>query len=222
MTMPTSDMSQLEQLRRKVVWWSLRALLYVWFRSAYRFRAWDWRHIPDSGAVLLVSNHQSFLDPIIIGLGCRRRRFFAMARSGLFRNWFFGGLIRTLNAIPVERGESDVAAMRKCLRALERQNALLIYPEGTRTHDGTTQPFAPGTMLLIKRSGAIVLPVAIQGACEVWPRSRKWPKLTGRIGVMYGTPIPAADLTAMEQTRALEYLHDQVEEMRLRLIELMG
>jgi len=206
---------------RQIVWWTLRAILYVWFRMTYRFQAWGGDNIPNSGPVLLLSNHQSFFDPIIVGLGINRRRFYAMARSGLFNNWFFSALIRTLNAIPVERGESDIAAMRKCLEALDLNHALLIFPEGTRTDNGTTKHFATGTMLLIKRSKADVVPVAIEGAYHVWSKTRKYPKLTGRIGVMYGRPLAAKDLIALEPAEALQKIQDQVEQMRQELNKML-
>lgn len=200
----------------RILWWHVpHYFCFVFIVTLYRYRAWGVNRIPSSGPLLIVSNHQSFLDPALIGLSSHKRQFHAMARSTLFRNPVFAWLIRSLNAVPVERGESDIAAMRRCIDALSRGNALLVFPEGTRTLDGTTRRFATGTMLLIKRARPTVLPVAIEGAFEAWPKGRAAPKLCGRIGVMFGEPIEADRLIDMGAPAALEHLRDTIETMRL-------
>ena len=140
-----------------------------------------------------------------------------MARSSLFRNRFLGWLIGSLRAIAVSRDESDMTAMRRCIKVLREGRSLVVFPEGARTPDGMTRRFAPGTMLLIKRARPIVVPVAIDGSHLAWPRQRLLPRLSGRIAVMYGRPICADDLLAMGADRALEMLRQQVETMRLEL-----
>ena len=200
----------------RILWWHvLHFLCFVWVAPCYRYRAWGIENVPPRGPVLLVSNHQSFLDPILVGLGAHHRQFYAMARSSLFRHPFFGGLIRSINAVPIERGASDMAAMRLCIDVLKQGHALLVFPEGTRTGNGTTGRFATGAMLLIKRSGATVVPVGIEGAFAVWPRWRKGPRLSGRIGVAYGEPIEAASLLALPADEATEHLRQTVERLRL-------
>ncbi len=202
----------------RIAWWHfLHAISYALVGTCYRYRAWGTRNIPGSGPLLLVSNHQSYLDPILVGLGCHRRQFYALARSNLFNHAAFSWLIRSLNAIPVDRGETDMAAMRRCLEVLRQGHALLIFPEGTRTLDGTTHAFATGTMLLIKRARPWVLPVAIEGAYGAWPKGRALPRPWGRIGVRYGAPIAAEALIAMGPDAALEHLRTVVEGMRREL-----
>jgi 1-acyl-sn-glycerol-3-phosphate acyltransferase len=202
----------------RIAWWHvLHFICFIWFLPAYRYRAWGVQRIPSTGSVLFVSNHQSFLDPIAVGLGAHKRQFCAMARSTLFGRRSFAWLIESLNAIPVERGTSDMAAMRQCLDVLKRDHALLIFPEGTRTPNGTTQPFATGTMLLIRRARPTVVPVAIEGTFAIWPRKRLLPRCSGRVGVMYGQPIEASRLLAMDGEQALTLLRDTVEQMRLEV-----
>jgi 1-acyl-sn-glycerol-3-phosphate acyltransferase len=218
----------LETLRRRqpgrsiarILWWHfLHYLCFLWFLTCYRFRGFGQRHIPATGPVLFVSNHQSFLDPIVVGLAAHHRQFYALARSTLFDHPILGWLIRSLNAVPVARGESDTAAMRKCLDVLAEDHALLVFPEGTRSLDGTTGSFGRGIALLIKRSGATVVPVAIEGAFAAWPKGRKLPRGSGRIQVMYGEPIPPSVLQSMKPDAALSLLRDRVESMRLQLAE---
>jgi 1-acyl-sn-glycerol-3-phosphate acyltransferase len=202
----------------RILWWHfLHFLCYLWVGPAYRYRAWGFQRVPQTGPVLLVSNHQSFLDPILVGLSVHHRQFYALARSSLFRHRAFSWLIRSINAIPVERGTGDMAAMRRCIEVLQQGHALLIFPEGTRTPDGTTKPFAPGTMLIIKRARPLVVPVAVEGSFAAWPKERKAPRSTGKIGVMFGEPIRPEVLVAMEPAAALEHLRAKVEEMRLEV-----
>jgi len=203
---------------RRILWWHfLHLWCWLYFAPMYRYRAFGTHHIPRTGPVLLLPNHQSLFDPILVGLAAHHRQFAAMARKGLFDNPVFGWLIRSLNAISIDQEASDIRAMRQCIEALKAGQALLVYPEGARTYSGETQPFETGTMLLIKRAKPTVVPVAIEGAYDVWPRTRKRPRPWGRMHVMYGEPIPAETLTAMKPEQALEHLRDTVERMRLEL-----
>ncbi len=202
----------------RIAWWHLVHLVcWVVLGACYRYRVWGTHHLPDTGPVLLVSNHQSYLDPVLVGLASHRRQFIPMARSTLFRNRFFAWLIKSLNAIPVDRATSDMAAMRRALDALNRGNSLLIFPEGTRAVTAHVGPFKSGSMLLIKRARPTVVPVAIEGAGTAWPKGRPLPLATGRIAVQFGQPIPADELLAMGTPAAMEHLRSTVETMRQHL-----
>lgn len=206
-------------LKRILWWYAVQAVCYVWVNLCYRYRVWGLNNLPRTGPVLLLSNHQSFLDPVLIGVACHYRQCHAMARSTLFKNQGFAWLIRSLNAFPVERGTTDMAAMRRAIQVLQEGHALLVFPEGTRTPDGTTKPLASGTMLLIKRAKPAVVPVAVEGAFDVWPKARKLPRGFGTISVAIGEPIPAERLLKMGQQPALDHLQNQIESMRLTLAD---
>jgi 1-acyl-sn-glycerol-3-phosphate acyltransferase len=202
----------------RVLWWCLlHFICYLLVSAVYRYRSWGAAEIPRDGPVLFVSNHQSFLDPILVGVAAHRRQFYALARSTLWNHPALAWLINSLNGVPVERHSADVKAMRRCLEVLDAGQALLLFPEGTRTPDGRTRAFSSGLMLLIKRARPKIVPVAIEGAFDAWPRTRKRPHLGGRIGVMYGRPIEAHQVLAMPAPQALEALRGQVETMRLEL-----
>ena len=199
-------------LWRIAFWYALHAVCFVIFLPLYRYRARGVRRIPDEGPLLIVSNHQSFYDPILIGLGAHRRQFYALARASLFEHRGLSWLIRMLNAIPVRQGEGDRGAIKQCIEVLERGQALLIFPEGARTVSGRTEKFESGLMLLIKRARPTVLPAAVGGAYKVWPRRRKWPRPWGRMGAIYGEPIEAETLLAMEHLRErVQALQDELE-----------
>jgi len=199
---------------RRFWWRSLHVFFWTWFKLCYRYRHYGVANIPPTGPVIFLCSHQSFCDPVIVGLAVWRRSFYAMARATLFTTPGLGWFIRSINAFPINRGQTDMAAMRHCLDILRRGYGLLVFPEGTRTHDGSVQSFAPGTLLLIRRSKALVIPVAIEGAYQVWPRQRKRPRLFGRIGVAFGPPISADTITGMPPEEALRMLQQKVEALR--------
>lgn len=177
--------------------------------------------LPKKGALLLICNHQSYLDPPAVGL-CLHRQFHPIARSGLFESARFAWLIRMLNAIPLREGDrADAAAMRMAIDLLKSGEVVLVFPEGSRTETGEIGEFKRGAGLLLKRSSCAVTPVAIDGAYEAWPRSRKRPKVFSRVGVQVGAPIPHDELLKDGVDTALERLRTEVvqlrRELRLRL-----
>ena len=199
----------------RIAWWYLlHFLCYLYFAPLHRYRCWGVHHIPRTGPVLLVSNHQSYFDPILVGLGGHHRQPYAMARSTLWDVKILDQIITSMNAIPVEQGTADFTSLRQCIGVLKDDHALLIFPEGERTATGETQPFATGTMLLIKRAKPVVVPVAIEGAYHVFPRHARVPHPGGRIGVMYGEPIAAEALIAMKGDAPLDLLRDRIDTMR--------
>jgi 1-acyl-sn-glycerol-3-phosphate acyltransferase len=154
---------------------------------AYRFRRTGVHNVPRRGPILVVSNHQSYLDPPLIGCGFPRQMSF-LARETLFRSRLFGGLIRSVNAIPIDREGMGLAGLKETLRRLKQGAAVLVFPEGTRSTDGEMQPFRPGFTALAVRSRAAILPAAIEGAFRSWPRRQKFPSRS-TVQVHFGPPL---------------------------------
>jgi 1-acyl-sn-glycerol-3-phosphate acyltransferase len=178
----------------------------------FRLRAWGVDHVPLQGGLVLVANHQSFLDPPFVG-GALRRQISYMARRSLWSVPLLGWLLPKLHCIPVERGEADLGAMRQSIRLLRAGGQLLLFPEGTRTPDGEVQEFQSGFALLAARAGVPIVPAAIHGAFEAWPRHQWFPRPGSRVAVAYGEPVlpPAPDKAACQAAAA---------EMRARVVEL--
>jgi 1-acyl-sn-glycerol-3-phosphate acyltransferase len=162
-------------------------LLQLSYVLLFRFRAWGVEHVPSRGGVLLAGNHQSFLDPPAAGLALGRQICF-MARSGLFRIPGLGRLIPKLHAFPVERETADLRAIRQAVEILSEGNCLVLFPEGTRSPDGSVGVFKPGFALVAARARVPVVPVAVDGAFAAWPRGRRLPRC-GRVRVAYGEPL---------------------------------
>lgn len=170
-----------------IPWRMGRAVARVLTTIGWDLKTYDVHNIPPTGGVLLVSNHQSFLDPLVIAVRPTRPMSF-MARSGLFSNRFFSWLIRNLNAFPIRQGESDVGAIRETVRRLQEGHMLNIFPEGSRTEDGELQKIQHGAALVIRKAGVPVVPVAIEGSFDAWQRGNLLPR-PGLIRVKYGQPL---------------------------------
>ncbi len=151
---------------------------------------------PEEGPVLVVSNHQSHLDPPMIGMFFRRPLNY-MARETLFKFPPLGWLIRTLGAIPIDRDGVGLSGMKETLRRLKYGQMVLVFPEGSRTRDGQLGALKPGFCALARRGGVKLLPVGIAGAYRAWPRSRSAP---GRatVQIRVGKPISPEEIAALD------------------------
>lgn len=143
------------------------------FTFGWGFRAAGRQHLPRTGPVLIVSNHQSFLDPVLIGAAAPRRLTY-LARQTLFDHPLLARIIRHYWAVPIDRGFGK-EGLQTVLRELDRERAVLMFPEGERTHTGELQPLKPGVSLLIKRVTCPIVPAAVAGVYDAWPRSSKLP-----------------------------------------------
>ncbi len=174
------------------LWW--RWLLFI-FRAIgmalFQVRIYGLENVPRKGGVILACNHQSFIDPILVGMGLPREIHF-MARRTLFKNPVFGALIVALNAFPISRDSRDVKGVKESIARLQSGHALLIFPEGTRTRDGNVAPVKAGIGMIAKRAAVPIVPVLIEGAYKVWPRSRILPG-PGRVNVSFGPALCWSD-----------------------------
>lgn len=163
-----------------------------------------WENLP-TGACLFAANHESMLDPPLVG-SCLPREIAFIARKSLFDNAVFGAVIRACHAIPLDRGEADIGAIRAALGALAEGRGLLIFPEGTRSQDGTIGEAKAGAGLLACRSGVPVVPVRIRGARDVLPRGALFPTGGARVRIRFGAALRTQDYDPGEGApgRALE------------------
>lgn len=188
-------------------------LMRAWFGLSVKGA----EHVPSSGPALIVSNHQSILDPPLIG-GATRRRIYFLAKAELFRIPVFGWLIRALHARPVRREGSDPRALRTAALLLKEGKALLVFPEGTRSLDGRLGEGKPGVGMLAVTSGAPVVPAYVSGTLEALPKGAVWPRRS-QVSVSFGpalhfkAPIGAGRKesyreAAQEMMRGIEQLKD--------------
>ncbi len=198
------------------IWYQgIRICLRFTAAIVYRIRVSGAQNIPPRGAVLLVANHQSHLDPPLIGC-CSRRQMSYFARASLFRFAPFGWFIGSVGAVPVDIERSPLSGIRETLKRLKDDEMVLVFPEGSRTFDGEIQPFKPGFVALAIRSRATVLPVAIEGAFDAWPRKNRFPGL-GRIHVHFGEPIHTDQMGKSDENELQELVEQKVRECQALL-----
>lgn len=164
-------------------YWAARLLARIFFR----FRMLHRERMINEGPAILAANHQSYLDPPLIGNAADRPIYF-LARRTLLDVPLVGRILPKLNVIPVDQEGSDRSALKALIRVLRGGNAALVFPEGSRTLDGNLQPALPGLGLVIAKTLAPVVPMRIFGAHEALPRGSGRVRLH-RITVVVGQPI---------------------------------
>lgn len=184
-----------------------RVFVRLWAGMMYRIRYFGVDHIPRKGPVLVVSNHQSHLDPPLIGAGVPRTMHY-LARQSLFRFGLFARLIRSYGAIPLDL-QHPLAGLKQALACLKAGEAVLVFPEGTRSPDGAIHPFHKGFRMLAVRSGAVIIPTAIEGAFAAWPKWQRFPR-PGRVGVQFGLPVLPEEYTPWDEDRFLQEVEQRV------------
>lgn len=200
------------------IWYGLNYTSYNCFYTfLFSLRKQGWKNIPRKGPVLLVANHQSFLDPIAVGLtACRELSY--LARKSLFKKPFLDIYLKSVGCCPVDLEGVAKEGIRSTLDLLSNGRAVLVFPEGTRSEDGLMQNLKPGIQLLIRKSNAIVVPVGIAGAHVALSRDNFWPTLCpifmdgnrGSIGISIGAPIDAKVLADLPREDSLKLLQDSI------------
>lgn len=184
-TFPTETQPE----RRNWIWFScqvgLRLIFALWLR--YRSRGHD--KISHRGGMLLIINHQSFLDPLLVGLPLRRPVSY-VARENLFRVPVIGWILRHTYVLPINRDAAGASVLREMITRLKTGFWVGIFPEGTRSDDGKLGEIKPGFLALLRRAGVPVCPVGIAGADRALGRNHKLPHFS-TVRVVFGEPIPA-------------------------------
>ena len=164
-----------------------RFVLLCIIRICFRWSARGAECIPRRGPFILVSNHASYLDPVLAGCASRREIHF-LARDSLFRFPLVGRLLRSANALPVDRSGRSPRGLKSVLGCLAEGKPVMLFPEGTRSPDGSLQPARSGAGLVAVRSCAPVVPCRIFGSYRAWNRHRRLPRFC-RITVVFGEPL---------------------------------
>lgn len=195
---PLTPSSLPHPTRRNLLWLSLQWLIRLVFTVWMRYRARGLQHVPAEGGGLVLVNHQSFIDPLLVGLALSRPISF-VARDNLFRVPVIGWILRKTYVMPINREAASTASIREAVARIRHGFLVGIFPEGTRSDDAEVGPFKPGFLALLRRAKSPVFPVGVAGGNDVMPRGRLRLR-PRRTCVVYGTPLSIDELERLAAT----------------------
>ncbi len=182
--------------RRNRLWWSLQVLYQVFVSCWMGYRVRGLEHLPPDGGALLLINHRSFLDPMLVGVPLRRPISF-VARHTLFSVPLIGSILRGTYVIPINRDSAGTTSLREIVRRLDHGFIVGLFPEGTR-HSGPDplDTLKPGFVSIFRRASVPVIPVGIAGADKAMPRGAAFIR-PRPVRIVFGERIPTIELNPL-------------------------
>lgn len=203
--------------KMKPVYGCVRFLVRWLLRFFYSMEEKGLEH-PYKGGAIIASNHVSFLDPEVLST-CWPQEVHFLARASLFKNFFFGKLISTLNTHPVGSLGKDVKTLKLICGLLKSGKKVIMFPEGTRSKTNEFGEIKPGVSLIALTANVPIIPAYIKGSYEIWGRDRKRPKLTGKLICSFGAPIFCNDVQDKDRKEAQQIISERLREAILKLKE---
>ena len=200
-------------------WFLLTRLLNLFVRDRFGLEVKGIEKLPAGGPYIICPNHQSFIDPLVLVSTLPYdvfRNTFYVGTSEIFGNGILRTIARSFRLIPVDPDANLVPAMRAGAYGLRRGKILVLYPEGERSIDGTPKTFKKGAAILATHLHVPIVPVAMDGFFEAWPRGKKFQKFTP-LKITIGDPIfpPAVGIEANEAA------YDKLNaELKARVVEM--
>lgn len=195
----------LYEVGRVLAWVAVRLFIPVRYHGQEKLRG-------RKGPFVLISNHQHALDPVVLAL-CVREQCVFLAKKELAANGFLRWMFRQLHCILVDRHNSDMEAMRACMQVIRDGRVLVIFPEGTRHHEGQMEQIENGTSLIVLRGGVPLIPVYIDRPLKLFRRCNAW----------VGEPIGYGDLLEQGTNRnSCEALNERMRETYRKMIAEHG
>lgn len=180
----------------------------------YRLKIEGKENVPLKGKIIVAANHVSYLDPPVLAVAIFPRKLHFMAKKELFKIPVFSSLISALGAFPVGRGSIDRQALKRAIEVLNKDEALALFPQGTRVREGSMEKIYDGASYLAQKTEALVIPIGIIGTEKVLPEGKKiprFPSITVKIGEAvnpssYSSKQQISELTAkiVKEMRRLE------------------
>jgi len=157
------------------------------FKLLFRLKVTGQENIPQDGPFIIVANHSSLLDPVILGVSIKPKIIF-VAAAYLFEIRWLGYLLRKANSIPVQR-ENDIKAIKQTLKILQQGGVLGIFPEGGIDRHKNNLPVKAGAAYLATKIGVPIVPIKIKGVDKVLPRGAKFIRSLHKIEVEIKKPV---------------------------------
>ncbi len=207
---PQSERPAADRSRLRILWYQLvQIVVATVLYSTGGIRASGRRNLPKSGGALLVSNHISHLDVFALGIPLERPLNY-VARSTLFFPPL-GAFIRSVGGFPIQREGMGAQGLKETLKRLRAGGIVALFPEGTRSHDGEIAEFKSGIAVLAARAKVPIIPAAVAGTFEAWPRSRSFPR-PGAIRIHYGRAISPEEFAGLDGDAMTALIRERVLE----------
>lgn len=192
-----------------------RSSLHLWLHLWHRYKVVGAENVPTGGGCLIASNHTSFLDPAAVSCGTRKRRAWFLARNTLWGGHSF--FFKSFHCIPVNRDRGEVAALRKSIEAIQSGEVIALFPEGTRSVDGTLQPAKGGIGFIVSKAKMPVIPAYVDGAFEAYPKGARWIR-PRQITITYGPAITPDEIASLGSGREA---YDAISRLIMERIALL-
>jgi 1-acyl-sn-glycerol-3-phosphate acyltransferase len=174
-------------------YWCASTFVFIILKIFFRFSIEDQENLPESGPYVVAANHVSYLDPPVVGVSCRGRQVFFMAKKELFAMPILGPILRGLGSFPVDRENNDLKSLRHGISVLKEGKVMGIFPEGGRSATGELKEGEPGTGLLVKQACVPLVPCGIKGTYKPVKFWGPIP-LFNRVTIKFGKPMTFEDM----------------------------
>jgi 1-acyl-sn-glycerol-3-phosphate acyltransferase len=202
---------------RNLFFHTLRSIVRFLVRIAFPIRIFGMENIPKEGAAVVMANHTSFLDGIILEMFPRRLVRF-MTKNSQYKGAFVGWFLLKGGTFPVRRYTTDILAIRNAIRIIQQGHLMGIFPEGERSWDGRMLPMKRGAVRLILALGVPIVPVGVSGAYGLMPR---WTHSIKRVPVTirFGKPVQLDPVPIPLHTP--ELIDEAAEKLKKLILEQM-
>lgn len=183
-------------------------IVRILFQLYFRLRIEGKEHIPKEGGYIIVANHASYLDPLLICTIVPRIIHYLTYAVYYYMqplHWY----CKRVHCIPIKKNGKDISALKKTLRLLKAGELIGIFPEGARSSTGQLQQAEPGVALIALKAKVPILPVGIRGAYEAFPRGSKFPKPRA-ITITFGKPFRIEEHIDIRSQKHNTELHQDV------------
>lgn len=181
------------------------------FLIFWRVRVHRIEKFPADGPLILLANHQSNLDPMIVG-AVSPKPINYLAKHSLFKFPPLGWFLLWNDCVPIQRDSNAIGGIKETLKRLKKKERVLIFPEGSRSPTGKLLPMKAGFSTLARRTKSPLLPLALDGAWQIYPRQAKFPRL-GNIQVVFGDPIPYQEYEALSDEELSALVEERISEI---------
>ncbi|RMF93664.1 MAG: 1-acyl-sn-glycerol-3-phosphate acyltransferase [Candidatus Schekmanbacteria bacterium] len=188
----------------------LKAIGIPLFKIYFRLTFKGQENIPSDGGVIIASNHASFIDPLVIAAGIKRKVGFIIIDTYYNKpliKWF----CKSTECIPVSEEMEGAGSMKQAIKYLKRGNVLCIFPEGGRTRDGQLLPAKSGVGILALLTGATVIPTVVKGSFQAYAPHHRFPR-PKRIEVIFGKGLNFAQKEGISKKEQAKEVTDIIME----------